>query len=912
MTVPPSPVHHRRAEALAVAILLLPLVLAAPALIAGWAWSPAANLYTSYPWQGLAADAGPPNPALSDVTQWFHPALLWSGTEIRSGRFPLWVPHAYGGAPFFANPQAALLFPLTWLAWLLPPTPALTLITALKLVGAGLAMYWFLRVGLGLCVTAALIGAVGFEFSTTLVGWVGWAFGSTIMFVPLLFGAVERLRERGRWHWMVVLALVVALDLFAGYPQSAFHALLAAGAWALARARSADRWFLVRCLTGAVLGAGLAAVQLLPFLEYAGESTVLAYRRQWMPAYSVPPAAAITLLMPYAFGSGASSWGRWQFNIVSTYVGLVPLLLAPLGALVGRPRPASRFFLGFVLVVAAVHYGLPGAGEAASLPGLALGTNLRLMPYLLFAIAALGALGVDALARGELPIRWWPIRSWFIFLAVSGFAWVAAHHGVPGPQGLMWPLWVQFSLALTGLTAAALMALRWGTAGGSVWGPALVALQVISVVPPAFAYLPSVSGRWLYPETPAIAWVRAQPGHARMTMPGHVGVLYDLAEPHGYDGLTPRRIVDLVGSVGTGSALVRGYSAEPAGGRGQRGGEPGGGAHLAGGGPARCPSRDAAPRRSTDLASPDARLRRERRPRVRQRPRAAPRVSRLSRALRGRRHRAAGDPRALRRPASRGAAGRVHDADAERTADLRVGRDPCLCPGARAGGDPRRLGGVSRVDRHVVSRVAGAGGRAGNDALARRPCLPGRVGSRRPARGRVPVRAAVPEGGAPGECAERRRGPGVARARPSCSGVGVRALVIVVLMALAVAAEAALPAPPFTLDVIPSRVGAGQPVRMQITPRGDAGEFDVYLMWEGSEEAAFLTPQGAWSVRPVAFRPRLPARGAPITFEWVPTPPGDVPLALVVVPPGVDSADPCRLDIPAPGDPGQCGPARAA
>ena len=48
-----------------------------------------------------------------------------------------------------------------------------------------------------------------------------------------------------------------------------------------------------------------------------------------------------------------------------------------------------------------------------------------------------------------------------------------------------------------------------------------------------------------------------------MTMPGHVGVLYDLAEPHGYDGLTPRRIVDLVGSVGTGSALVRGYLQNP-------------------------------------------------------------------------------------------------------------------------------------------------------------------------------------------------------------------------------------------------------------------------------------------------------------------------------------------------------------
>src|SRR4029453_6051343 len=77
VTAPPSPVHHRRAEAFAVAILLLPLVLAVPALIAGWAWSPAANLYTSYPWQGLAPAAGPANPALGDAPQWFHPALLW-------------------------------------------------------------------------------------------------------------------------------------------------------------------------------------------------------------------------------------------------------------------------------------------------------------------------------------------------------------------------------------------------------------------------------------------------------------------------------------------------------------------------------------------------------------------------------------------------------------------------------------------------------------------------------------------------------------------------------------------------------------------------------------------------------------------------------------------------------------------
>ncbi len=563
MTVTLAPLSQRRADAVAVAVLvLLPMLLAGATLLTGRALSPAANLFASYPWQSLGAPVTP-NPALGDVAQWFHPALLWSGAEIRAARAPLWVPHAYTGAPFFANPQTALLFPLTWLAWLLPAAPALTLITALKLVGAGLAMYWFLRAGLRVGVLAALVGALGFEFSSTLVGWIGWAFGSSIMLMPLLFGAVERVREPGGRRWVAGLALVVALDVLAGYPQATLHALLAAGAWALARARGADRAFLARCTAGVLLGTGLAAVQLLPFAEYARESAVYAYRSQWMAPLGVPPGAAVTLLMPYAFGSGADAWGRWQFNIVSTYAGLVPVLLAPLGALAGWRRVGGRFFAGFVLVVAAVHYGLPGAATLATLPGLALGPNLRLMPYLVFGLAVLGAFGVDAIARGEADARGWPLRACFVVLALAGFGWVAANLGSPGARGLAWPLDLQLGLALAGLTAATLLALRWRATGAVAWGVALVALQVVSVVPPAWAYLPAIERRWLYPETPALTWLRTHAGQARVVMPGHVGLLYGLSEAHGYDGLTPRRIAELVGSLGTGTAIVRGYLQNP-------------------------------------------------------------------------------------------------------------------------------------------------------------------------------------------------------------------------------------------------------------------------------------------------------------------------------------------------------------
>jgi len=118
--------------------------------------------------------------------------------------------------------------------------------------------------------------------------------------------------------------------------------------------------------------------------------------------------------------------------------------------------------------------------------------------------------------------------------------------------------------------------------------------------------------------------------------------------------------------------------------------------------------------------------------------------------------------------------------------------------------------------------------------------------------------------------------------------VSAAALALLLSLAAAGAAEAALPSPPFALDVTPSRVAPGQPVQLELARRGGPGVWDIYLMWAFSPEAAFLTPEGAWSPRPVAFRVRVPAAGPPITTRWVVNRAGEIPLALVVVEPGGD------------------------
>src|SRR4029450_633934 len=145
------------------------------------------------------------------------PWLLYAGEQIRSGVIPLWNPHEYAGAPFFGNGQSALLFPVTMIAFALPAAIAVTVISWAKLLGVGVATYWFLRT-LGPRPGPAFIAACGFMLSAPVMGWLQWTVASTFMFLPLLFGTIARLRERRDARAVVLVATVVALEVFGGYP----------------------------------------------------------------------------------------------------------------------------------------------------------------------------------------------------------------------------------------------------------------------------------------------------------------------------------------------------------------------------------------------------------------------------------------------------------------------------------------------------------------------------------------------------------------------------------------------------------------------------------------------------------------------------------------------------------------------
>lgn len=545
-------VPGRPGLAAALLLALLPVLVFGRALVPGRVLSPADNLLQAYPWRQLAPGLTPANPELVDVTFMFHPWLLYAAREIRHGHFPLWNPYAFAGAPFFGNAQTALLFPLHVLAYLLPARVALALMAMAKVGAAGLAMYWFLRV-LALGRAAAFLGGLAFMLNGALIVWLQWSYSSSILFVPLLLGAAERLRERrGAWR-VAAFALVIALDVFAGYPQAAFVGLVAASAWALARAGGAERWFFARYAGGVALGVLLSAVQLLPFLEYLRESAVLAYRADWMPVLSIPFRSAITFLMPYYYGSptGGDFWGPWNFNEISLSVGLVPWVLLPVALVLGWRRPGTIFFTALAIVAAAILYGAPlvVAAEAA-LPIRALVPNYRLAaPLLIVSLCALGAIGVDRLVdAGPGPRRAAEraVKVWFAALAGLALLSLVDDYATIARQSMKVSVSVQYEWFLLLLTLVAVVAVRAlrGVALPRGWPGALVLVQLASAAPLALTYTPVIDARWFYPTPAALQYLereRAADG-GRVLLSTNVPMLYGLPDVAGYDGMTPRRL----------------------------------------------------------------------------------------------------------------------------------------------------------------------------------------------------------------------------------------------------------------------------------------------------------------------------------------------------------------------------------
>jgi hypothetical protein len=349
-----------------------------------------------------------------DLVSFLFPIYRFAAASMKAGNLPLWNPHLYGGAPFLADMQTGLFYPLNQLLfWLLPnfAYKALEWMAVLHIFLAGFFMYLCLRYlepDRPLRLPAALAGAVAYMFSGLFIVHFGnlnlIAVAAWLPLVFLLFWRSLRTRSLGL---AVAAGAAFGLSTLEGHLQITLYIglalVVAAGVEAIMtrRSRRGWAWSLLALAITAAMAIGLSALVLLPALEYTRLSprAELSY---WDAArYSLVPGLLGEMLVPALFGSREPGlyWGVWD-RVAVGYLGIFPLILAGLAVFLRRGR---RFGLFVVLAVVAFLLALGGQSVIHGwayclLPGFGqLRAPARAILLLDFALAGLAALGLDLL-----------------------------------------------------------------------------------------------------------------------------------------------------------------------------------------------------------------------------------------------------------------------------------------------------------------------------------------------------------------------------------------------------------------------------------------------------------------------------------------------------------------------------------
>jgi hypothetical protein len=386
-----------------------------------------------------------------------------------TGEVPLWCPYSYAGLPFLHDIKVGAFYPLHLLLYWLPERwlgAALSWLVVLHVILAGWCMYAYARFR-NLGRAGALVAAIGYMFAGKwllhlLAG--GHYILTPLAWLPLVLLWLEQAIQRRSLLRATWAGGAFALIVLGAHPQLTLYVGVFIAVWTLGavlaesgRRAALGRWLGLGLWT-VLVAAALAAVELLPAIEAAGEASRTA-------GVASDDEATRTVGLVLELLGPSLTTTNWENQGGFGILWVAVAALAPLLCL-GRVRFEAAVLVGLVV------FALGGGSLLQWAPGFQMfQLHVRMLLPATLAVAFLAGTTTDVLFEGPAltPLQRRRCRRVLLQVALAGLALVGVKAILLLSRENLHPHIYWLALLVT--LPAAWWLLRAGERQGSTWKP---------------------------------------------------------------------------------------------------------------------------------------------------------------------------------------------------------------------------------------------------------------------------------------------------------------------------------------------------------------------------------------------------------------------------------------------------------
>ncbi len=481
-----------------------------------------------------------------------EPTYAFIKKNLRRGILPLWNPHQACGFPLIALIQVGMFFPLNFILYAFPSSLAWDILIISRFLLAGLLTYAFLR-RLRMDRISSASGAVVFMLTGPMVLLQYWTANVDIL-LPLVLLCYENIIRSASTRDLGFGAAAVGLTVLAGHPEHVFLVNALAVAYfcfrlATIRPRVSWKKRATWLVTALVLGAGIAAVVIFPFVRNFTATLWNAHPLGVGLTTGEHQYKFISVFLPHFFQKEPLTYDFHFAGWWGGYIGILPFAFV-FFSLFGRQRQGlNTFFAIAAVLIIGKCYAVPIINWIGYLPVFhKIRFYIHATHLFSFCMAVLAAMGVRSLGLHRRVLKKGLLFVLIVFVLV-------ALHLLYFQKADHFPLSMRaaaFCFALLAFFLSLLYLRDTGHLSRRCLGLLLTGLLVFEL----FAYIHRERPARFdsFGRVPYVEWLKERPGRDRVY--GIFGALYpNTASGYFVDdlgiffGLVPERFVKYVNSL---------------------------------------------------------------------------------------------------------------------------------------------------------------------------------------------------------------------------------------------------------------------------------------------------------------------------------------------------------------------------